>query len=187
MNDKSNSAVYYLSLGSNLGDRQANLQRAVGFLKGNGEILKVSSVYETEPVDMERETAIAPGMENFYNIALCFRSFLPPEHLLKEIKSFEQRMGRDMTRSHKRSRVIDIDILLAEGEMFRTAGGSCIIYTEDLVIPHREMDKRAFVLVPLKEIAADVKHPLLGKTVNEILADLKSDARIVILPSTVRA
>jgi 2-amino-4-hydroxy-6-hydroxymethyldihydropteridine diphosphokinase len=149
---------YYLSMGSNMGKRKANLDAAISFLKGIGEILKVSSIYETVPVDMP------PGSDNFYNQVLGLKSTVLPIGLLKEIKKFEKSMGRDMRHSHKRPRTIDIDILLA---------GDVILDEKNLVIPHREMHKRAFVLVPLTEIAPTLLHPLLKKPVKDLLQNLK--------------
>ena len=151
--------IYYLSLGTNQGDKTANINKAIEFLRGIGDIEEVSSLYETEPVGMET------GTENFYNLVLCIQipSSLLPFDLLREIKEFERRMGRDITRSHNLPRTIDIDILLA---------GDLVINTEELVIPHQEMTKRAFVLIPLNEIAPGVVHPLLKKPVKEILKQL---------------
>jgi len=149
---------YYLSIGSNMGDRQANLDAAFSFLKGIGEILKVSSIYKTAPVDMP------PGSDNFYNQVLILKSTVPPPGLLKEIKKFEKSMGRDITHSHKRSRIIDIDILLAS---------DLILDEKNLVIPHREMHKRAFVLIPLLEISPTLLHPLLRKRVKDLVQHLE--------------
>jgi len=153
--------IYYLSLGSNIGDKTANLQKTIGFLEGIGDILKVSSIYETEPVGMDTTEEV----ENFYNLVLSIDTTLSPVPLLKEIKEFEKHMGRDIAHSHNLPRVIDIDILLA---------GDRIVNTRDLVIPHKEMTKRAFVLIPLNEIAPEVIHPVLKKPVKEILANLHS-------------
>lgn len=151
--------IYYLSLGSNQGDKTANLNKTIDFLQGIGDIGEVSSLYETEPVGMEA------GIENFYNLVLCIQipSSLSPFDLLREIKEFERRMGRDIAHSHNLPRIIDIDILLA---------GDRVINTEELVIPHQEMTKRAFVLIPLNEIAPEVVHPVLKKPVKEILEQL---------------
>jgi len=151
--------IYYLSLGSNQGDKTANITEAIDFLQGIGEIEEVSSLYETEPVGMET------GTGNFYNLVLCMQipSSLSPIDLLREIKGFERRMGRDIAHSHNLPRIIDIDILLA---------GDQVINTEELVIPHQEMTKRAFVLIPLNEIAPGVVHPVLKKPVKEILEQL---------------
>jgi 7,8-dihydro-6-hydroxymethylpterin-pyrophosphokinase len=90
-------------------------------------------------------------------------SALAPVDLLREIKGFERRMGRDIAHSHNLPRIIDIDILLA---------GEQVINTEELVIPHQEMTKRAFVLIPLHEIAPGVVHPVLKKTAKELLSQL---------------
>jgi 2-amino-4-hydroxy-6-hydroxymethyldihydropteridine diphosphokinase len=149
---------YYLSLGANLGDRKSNLEKAVSFLKEVGVILKVSTIYETEPVDM------ALGTNNFYNLVLCVESEISPALLLSKIKEFEKSMGRDINNSHKLPRPIDIDILLA---------GDLILNREDLIIPHKEMARRAFVLVPLVEIAPDLMHPVLKKPVIDILQNLE--------------
>jgi 2-amino-4-hydroxy-6-hydroxymethyldihydropteridine diphosphokinase len=151
--------IYYLSLGSNQGDKLDNINKAIDFLQGTGEIKEVSSLYETGPVGME------PGTENFYNLVLCIRipSVKSPVDLLREIKRFEGRMGRDIAHSHHLPRSIDIDILLA---------GDRVINTEELVIPHQEMTKRAFVLIPLNEIAPGVVHPVLKQPIKEILEQL---------------
>jgi 2-amino-4-hydroxy-6-hydroxymethyldihydropteridine diphosphokinase len=151
--------ICYLSLGSNQGDKTANINKAIDFLQGLGDIEKVSSLYETEPVGMET------GAENFYNLVLCMQipSSLLPVDLLREIKRFEKRMGRDIAHSHNLPRTIDIDILLA---------GDRVINTKELVIPHQEMTKRAFVLIPLNEIAPEVVHPVLNKPLKEILERL---------------
>ena len=150
---------YYLSLGSNIGDRKANLDEAVSFLRTIGTIIKISSIYETAPVDM------APGSRDFYNLVVLLQCELSPSALLKKIKEFEKSKGRDMARSHKQPRVIDIDIVLA---------GDLLIDEDDLIIPHKEMHNRAFVLVPLAEIAPELLHPALKKSVNRMLQDLGS-------------
>lgn len=151
---------YYLALGSNMGDRLSNMQRATAFLKTIGTVLKVSSIYETFPV------AMAPGAGNFYNQVLCLDSDLSPHDLLKAAKEFEKSMGRDVTTpaaSHNKPRTMDIDILLAEDR---------IIDTEDLTVPHKEMHRRDFVLVPFNEIAAGVIHPVLKQSIAEILSGM---------------
>ena len=157
--------IYYLSLGSNQGDKAANITNAVDFLQGIGDIEAVSSLYETEPVEMET------GNENFYNLVLCIQipSSLSPVDLLREIKEYERRMGRDIAHSHHLPRTIDIDILLA---------GDRVINTPELVIPHQEMTKRAFVLIPLHEIAPGVVHPVLKKPIKKILDQLPARYKI---------
>jgi 2-amino-4-hydroxy-6-hydroxymethyldihydropteridine diphosphokinase len=151
--------VYYLSLGSNLGDRTANIERTINFLRGTGDVLKISSIYETEPMGM------APGAGYFYNLVIGLQTSLSPHDLLEEIKRFEKQMGRDIIDSHNQPRPIDIDILLA---------GNQAVNAQNLVIPHKQMHKRAFVLVPLNEIAPHVIHPVLKKTVKKILSGLQS-------------
>ncbi|MCP5048591.1 MAG: 2-amino-4-hydroxy-6-hydroxymethyldihydropteridine diphosphokinase [bacterium] len=158
--------VYYLSLGSNLGDRSRNLEQAGEFLRGIGDVLKVSRVYETEPVGM------AAGTRSFYNLALSLSTSLEPLELLDRIKEFESGMGRDRARSHNRPRTIDIDILMVEN---RDNGSARVMNTERLDIPHKEMTARAFVLIPLNDIAPDVVHPTLNQTVKELLADLETN------------
>jgi 2-amino-4-hydroxy-6-hydroxymethyldihydropteridine diphosphokinase len=176
------SIIYYLALGSNMGDRAAYLKYALEFLGKIGQLHAESSVYETEPVDM------APGTQSFYNMVVCFYSQLTPQALLSEIKKFEAKMGRDVTsqepigpnkseyqkngqrddRRKKRvylSRPLDIDILLA---------GNRIINSANLMVPHERMTERAFVLLPLNEIVPTVNHPVSGKTVGELLADLQA-------------
>jgi 2-amino-4-hydroxy-6-hydroxymethyldihydropteridine diphosphokinase len=149
--------VYYVSLGSNLGERRSNLDQAISFLRGKGTILKVSAVYETSPVSM------APGSRYFLNQAVCLECLDSPPDLLHSIKEFERRMGRDIGDSHRKDRVIDIDILLAERLIYRS---------DELTIPHREMTRRAFVLIPLAEIAPHLCHPELQQTIEDILDNL---------------
>jgi len=148
---------YYLALGSNMGDRRSNIRKALNFLKTVGTVSAVSAVYETEPVGMTEDA------ENFYNLALSFQCNLSPEDLLKTVKAFEKQMGRDIAGSHYKPRIIDIDILLAENR---------IITTEFMAIPHKEMHKRGFVLVPLNEIAPEAIHPILNKKIKELLSNL---------------
>ena len=145
----------FFSLGSNLGNRQENLDRALKLLSERMRIGKVSSIYDTEPVGPITQP-------RFLNLAAEAFTNLKPEGLLTLVKGFEQKMGR-----HSRTgepRIIDIDILLY---------GDAVVNTPALVIPHPEMYRRSFVLVPMAEIAPDVVHPVLKKTMKELNKAIK--------------
>ena len=151
----------YLSLGSNLGDRATNLRTAIEHLGELGAVVGRSSLYETEPVEMERQPW-------FLNCVVALETELMPKQFLARTITIEQKMGRRRTQP-KGPRTIDIDILLF--------GGS-VVDTSALTIPHPAMHERRFVLEPLTEIAPDLRHPVFKKTVREMLAALpsKSDA-----------
>ncbi|MCK4943419.1 MAG: 2-amino-4-hydroxy-6-hydroxymethyldihydropteridine diphosphokinase [Candidatus Aminicenantes bacterium] len=150
---------YYLSLGSNIGDKIFNLQQALNVLKETGNIVSVSSVYRTSPVDMDEDA------DYFLNLALVVESALNPDEMLHRIKGFECRMGRSDSGAGHFSRIIDIDILQVD---------HMVICQADLFIPHPKMTERAFVLVPLNEIAPQLLHPVLKKKVADILSELQS-------------
>jgi 2-amino-4-hydroxy-6-hydroxymethyldihydropteridine diphosphokinase len=145
----------YLSLGSNVGDRARNLETAIAELKKVGEVTALSSFYETEPVEFTNQPW-------FVNCAVKLETDKMPRQLLKAILDIEQSMGRRRTQN-KGPRIIDLDILLF---------GSSVINTADLTIPHPAMQERRFVLMPLVEIAPDVRHPGFGKTIREMLDEL---------------
>ncbi len=153
----------YLSLGSNQGDRRTHLESALVFLSTTGEVRSQSRIFRTKPIGM------APGSEEFYNMAVCLQTDLTPVVLLERIKEFESRMGRDLECSHNQPRTIDIDILLVES----ITSGFHLINTPFLQIPHKEMANRAFVLVPLSEIAPHTLHPVLNRTITQLAAELE--------------
>ena len=154
--------LYYLGLGTNLGDRQSRLAAAVTFLRDCGRVLKRSSVYETTPLGM-------PGAALFLNMVLTLESHLAPLDLLARCREHEAAQGRDLNDSHYQDRPIDIDILLA---------GDLVLATPELTVPHPRMCERGFVLVPLFEIAPKLLHPLEKVTVARLLSRLKGGETI---------
>ena len=146
----------YLSLGANLGDRLVNLRNAIAGLRELGELVAQSSIYETEPVDVEH------AQPWFLNCAVAIDTELSPREVLDKILSMELAMGR--VRVQKRGpRPVDIDIILFGNEVIDLPG---------LTVPHPAMQSRRFVLVPLAEIAPFAIHPLLRKSVRELLNSL---------------
>jgi 2-amino-4-hydroxy-6-hydroxymethyldihydropteridine diphosphokinase len=143
--------LVYLSLGSNVGDREAQLRRAQTQLGAAGRVLAVSSFYETEPVEFTQQPW-------FVNCAVALETSRTPQQLMPEILTIEQEMGRKRGQN-KGPRSIDIDILLF---------GDQIIDSKELTIPHPAMHQRRFVLEPLAEIAPEGQHPVLRKTIREL-------------------
>ena len=150
----------YLSLGSNLGDRAGNLRKAVHRLSELGAVTAVSSLYETEPVEVER---MQPW---FLNCVVAIETGLMPKQFLSRTLAIEQELGRRRSDS-KGPRTLDIDIVLF---------GNAIVDSPGLTIPHPAMHRRRFVLEPLVEIAPDVRHPILKRTARELLNDLPATA-----------
>jgi 2-amino-4-hydroxy-6-hydroxymethyldihydropteridine diphosphokinase len=151
----------YLSLGSNVGDREHNLGDAIAQLDAIGRVVTTSSFYETEPVEFTDQAW-------FLNCAVALESTKTPESLLAALLGIEQRMGRRRTQA-KGPRIIDIDILLF---------GDHVLESPELIIPHPAMHQRLFVLEPLVEIAPEARHPGLKKTVRELLDSLPAGQNV---------
>jgi 2-amino-4-hydroxy-6-hydroxymethyldihydropteridine diphosphokinase len=150
----------YLSLGSNLGDREANLREAIRRLGDTaGQVTSISSLYETEPREFTAQSW-------FINCAVELHTQLPPRALLDAVLAVERAMGRERI-EWKGPRNIDIDILLYAGAIIDLPG---------LRIPHPAMHERRFVLEPLFEIAPDAFHPVLLRSVRALLGALPAEA-----------
>lgn len=142
----------WLGLGTNLGEREANLARAIAALQALGTIEAVSSVYESEPVGFLEQPA-------FWNLVLRLSTDLSPEELLAAAKEIEVGLGRRPS-FRNAPRVIDIDLLLYDDAQFTLP---------DLVVPHPRLLERAFVLRPLVEIDPELAHPVTGESLRERL------------------
>ena len=154
-------AIVYLSLGSNLGDRVGYLQQATSLLSAHDEIniVATSSFYESEPWKMNSDNW-------FVNAVIQITTTLEPENLLNECKRIEALLGRKPNHNeHYSDRLIDIDIIFYDNK---------VLNTENLTIPHKHFHKRAFMLVPMLEIAEDFVHPFFGRTVESLYNDLEN-------------
>jgi len=155
--------IIILSIGTNLGNRQENLVKAVtGIRETIGHVLISSSVYETEPWGFQTTN-------QFLNIVLKVETNLEPSEVLKEILKIENMLGRIRVEKQYTSRLIDIDILLF---------GDRVIDDKDIKVPHPLMHERMFVLVPLCEIASDMVHPTLKKPFGTLLKTCEDKGKV---------
>jgi len=150
-------AIAYLCLGSNLEAREANLRQALTLLFTKVTLEDVSSIYETEPVGYKDQPL-------FLNLVCRITTNLSPEELLCLVKDIETKMGRLPSKQRNSPRLIDIDILFYNDK---------IMETQDLTIPHPHLQDRAFVLIPLVEIAPDLIHHKLDKSIVQLANDVK--------------
>lgn len=146
--------LIYLSLGSNIGDRAANLERAIEALSEIGvRVLRSSSIYETEPVDLLAQPW-------FLNCVVEAETSLAPRPLLDQLQAIERNLGSKKL-VPRGPRIIDLDVLFYE---------TAVIHSAEMEIPHPRLAERRFVLVPLAELAPELRHPVLCMTAAELLA-----------------
>lgn len=157
-------ATAYLHLGTNQGSLVNNLKDAVKLLSAHGKVVAKSHIYETEAWGNTNQ-------DNFYNAAIALNTKLSPIQLLEAIHTIEDKMGRER-REKWEPRVIDIDIILYDDQL---------IVSEKLTIPHKHMHERAFVLIPLMEVAEDWMHPTHEKTIDEYFADCDDESEVLMI------
>jgi 2-amino-4-hydroxy-6-hydroxymethyldihydropteridine diphosphokinase len=149
------SHIVYIALGTNLGDRLANLRAAIESLPPNVTVLAQSHIYETPPWGYEDQPA-------FLNMVLKAETMLEPEPLLSYLKQIEEELGREKS-VRWGPRLIDLDILFYN---------DLVVDSSPLVIPHPRLHERGFVLVPMADIAPGFTHPVLARSVEELLAEI---------------
>jgi 2-amino-4-hydroxy-6-hydroxymethyldihydropteridine diphosphokinase len=148
----------YISVGSNMGNKKDNCRRGIAALVSSGdcELKKQSSLYNTEPVDFKEQ-------EWFVNCVVKVTTTMDPFELFKTVKRIESSMGRLKDSTRFGPRILDLDILLYDNR---------VIFRKDVIIPHPRMHKRRFVLKPFCDIEPNVVHPILKKTMQELLAQI---------------
>jgi 2-amino-4-hydroxy-6-hydroxymethyldihydropteridine diphosphokinase len=158
----------YIGIGSNLGDRRANSAEAIDRITKipDTRVVRASSLYESEPLGNAKTW--------FVNSVIEIETEMGAEPMLKRLKAIEDAMGRKRVKGKRwGSRIIDLDILLSENE---------VVEKRTLRVPHPEMHKRRFVLMPLAELAPHVVHPGLGQSVSALLATVKDEKRVMLMP-----
>ena len=149
----------YLSIGSNKGNRYSFIKEALRLIhKDIGEVILISKIYETKSWGFQSD--------DFLNLCILIKSELIPKKLISKLKKIEERIGRERNNEKIEAREIDIDILFYSDE---------IVNQKDLIIPHQRLHLRNFVLYPLNDIAADFIHPILLKSVNELLNECEDN------------
>lgn len=149
-------ADVFIGIGSNIGDREENIRKAISLIKEKCKILKMSPLYETEPVGYRKQ-----GW--FLNCAVKVKTDLKPQKLLEFLQSIEKRLGRVRTIKNG-PRTIDLDILFY---------GKKIINEDNLIVPHPRLHERLFVLEPLNDICPDFVHPILKKSIKGLYSVVK--------------
>ena len=156
-------ANVFIGIGSNIGNKEGNIRKAIGLIKKKCKILKASSLYETEPVGYKEQ-------DWFLNCAIEIDTKLNPLELLNFLQSIEKKLKRAKTIKNS-PRIIDLDILFYSNK---------IIKEKNLIVPHPRLHERLFVLEPLKEIAPELVHPMFGKSIGELYSGdgRKEDVRL---------
>ena len=156
-----NYSKVYLSVGTNLGNRENNISNCIDYLEKISEIKNISKIYETVPYKVQIEQS------NFLNLALEINFFQSAENLLIEINKIEKELGRVRSSIRNEPREIDIDIIFF---------GNQIINKKDLVVPHPRFRERLFVLQPLNDIAPNFLDPITNKTINQLLINAQNSS-----------
>lgn len=159
-------AVAVLGLGTNIGSKNQNIKTAIRFLEiANIKIVKQAKLYQTPPWGFNAK-------EDFFNTVVCVETELNPIQLLIEIKAIELKMGRPSKVSAMyESRIIDIDIIDFENKVYQY---------HDLIIPHPYMHKRNFVLLPLRDVKPNYRHPILNKNIEQLIGELDDETIAVV-------
>lgn len=157
----------FISIGSNIGEKRANCERALNLIgqRGAGEIIRVARFYRTQPVDYTDQ-------DWFVNTAAQIETLLSPQALFSALKAIERELGTKHKSVRFGPRIIDLDILLYD---------DLVINTKDLIIPHERMHERVFVLKPLCDINSEIIHPLIKRSIKDLLLEIEDENQGVFL------